>query len=166
MLRGAILGHRRHDFGWNPAHVFENDIRDVASPNRWGGLQGVRQHLPDVFLGGDALCLRLSGKRRLLVGWKVDDQAHWKHPAFNRINCRTGEPGDGYFARSRALPHWFACKGRGSGANSSLPPRGAVCAPRLRSGAWFSSSMPRTAALPGGTPVTAPYHCATGLSRW
>ena len=56
---------------------------------------------------------------------------------------------------SRVLLQTFAGRAKVSAASSSPPPRGAACVPRLRLGVLCSSSMQRTIAQPGGTPITA-----------
>ena len=58
---------------------------------------------------------------------------------------------------SRALLQTCAVKVKVWAASSSPPPRGAACALRLKSEALCSSSMQKTTARPGGTPVTVLY---------
>ena len=53
-----------------------NQPRISGSPTTRLRIEIVRQHLAGIFLGGDAVCLRLGGERRRLLVRKVNCQRH------------------------------------------------------------------------------------------
>src|ERR1039457_4672508 len=75
VLACTILGHGRHDFVRDIAHVLQDHFRDMASA-RARRLKIMFQNLSSVLLGGNALRPRLGRKGRLLLVWKFNGQRH------------------------------------------------------------------------------------------